>query len=266
MWNWDYTNVDNSFFKQWTPELAYIIGLFIADGHMSNYKRCGKKNVIFSNITSDRDMLVKVAEACGYKNKVLDSKNGMSRIQFAGDFIWQFFTGLGFDNNKTKFVDVPKQIFNRPRLYSHFIRGIFDGDGSVCVRKRRLFVYPDCNIVGHFNTVNFIKNVYGYYNTFGPHSTIHRITYSGANAVRFLNGIYQDSTIHMNRKYKKFLSVKDWETTCRRWTEEEKNFIIDNYRSMYAKDMSEKLNRSSQAISDCAQRMGIKRLHPNGKI
>jgi len=266
MWNWDYTNVDNAFFKKWSPELAYIIGLFVADGHISNYECGGKKNVSFSNQTIDRDMLVKVADVCGYKNKVLDFKCGMSRIQFAGDFIWQFFTDLGFDNNKTRFVDIPKQLLNRQDLYGHFIRGVFDGDGSVCVRKRRIYVYPDCNIVGHFNTINFIKNIYNCYNRFYPFSTIYRVDYSGENAVKFLNVIYKDSTIHMDRKYKKFLSIKNWKTTCRRWTKEEKNFVIKNYIKMHAKDISEKLNRSSQAVSDCANRLGIKRLHSNGKI
>ena len=266
MWNWNYTNVNNKFFKKWTPELAYVIGLFAADGHMSNYAVCGKKCVIFSNMTTDKDMLIKVANVCGYKNKVLDFKCGMSRIQFAGDFIWQFFTDLGFTHNKTKFINVPEQLFIRPYLYEHFIRGVFDGDGSVCVRKRRIHIYPDCNIVGHFNTINFIKNVYDYYSSFGPFSTIYRINYSGKNAVRFLNDIYKDSTIHMDRKYKKFLSVKNWETTCKRWTKEEKDFVVKHYETMYAKDIAKKLNRSSHAVSKCAKKLGIKRLHSNGKI
>lgn len=266
MWNWGYTNVNNAFFKEWTPELAYIIGLFVADGHMSNYTVGGKKNVSFSNQTIDKDMLIKIAGVCGYKNKVLDFKCGMSRIRFAGDFIWQFFTDLGFDNNKTKFVYIPKQIVDRPHLYNHFIRGIFDGDGSVYVKTGGTFLYPACNIVGHSNTINFIKGVYGYYNTFGPHVTIHRIDYSGENAVRFLNDIYKNSTINMDRKYKKFLSVKNWETTCKRWAEEEKDFVVKNYRIMYAKDIAKKLDRSPRAIFDCAKRLGIKRIHPNGKI
>lgn len=266
MWNWDYTNVNNKFFEKWTPELAYVVGLFIADGHMSNYKRSGKKNVIFSNMTPDRDMLIKVAEVCDYKNEVLDFKNGMSRIQFAGDFIWQFFTDLGFNNNKTKFVEIPKQLLIRPHLYNHLIRGIFDGDGSVVVRKRRIFVYPACNVVGHLNTINFIKNTYSYYNTFDTHSSIYRITYDGENAVRFLNDIYKHSTIHMDRKYEKFLSVKEWKTTCRRWTEEEKDFVIKNYVNTYAKDISKKLNRSPRAIIDFANKLGIRRPYSNGKI
>lgn len=42
MWNWNYTNVNNQFFKGWPPELAYIVGLFIADGGISEFD-CARK-------------------------------------------------------------------------------------------------------------------------------------------------------------------------------------------------------------------------------
>lgn len=45
MWNWNYTNVNNDFFKNWSPELAYVIGLFLADGTISDYEKYGKKYV-----------------------------------------------------------------------------------------------------------------------------------------------------------------------------------------------------------------------------
>ncbi len=266
MWNWNYTNVNDEFFKIWSPELSYVVGLFLADGHISNYDKSGKKNVIFSNSTPDRDMLEKVAGICGYKNRVLDFKSGMSRIQFAGDFIWNFFTDLGFDNNKTFTADVPKPILECPELHSHFIRGVFDGDGSVSVRKRRKEIYPCSNVVGTLNIMEFISNKYTFCNTCKPHRSIHRVTYDGGNAVRFLNEIYKDSTIHMDRKYNKFSLVKDWKTTCKRWTAEEKDFVRDNYLITYAKDIAVILNKSPQAVSDCAKRLGIKRQNTNGKI
>lgn len=34
-----YSNVDMKFFNHWTPELIYVIGLFIADGSLSNYDK-----------------------------------------------------------------------------------------------------------------------------------------------------------------------------------------------------------------------------------
>lgn len=266
MWNWDYTNVNNDFFRVWTPELAYIVGLFLADGSISDYEKSGKKKVTFSNVTTDRDMLEKIAHICGYKNKVLDFKIGMSRVQFAGDFIWRFFTDLGFDNNKTYNAKIPAQLLDKPELYSHLIRGMLDGDGSICVRNRRIHIYPDANIVGTQTVVSFVSDIYPFFNTCGPHKAIYRVTYSGENAVKFLNEIYNDSSIHMDRKYNEYLRIKDWKTTCKRWTKEEKDFLKKNYSTMYAKDIEKVLDRSFSGIVTRARKMGLKRQHVNGKI
>jgi len=266
MWNWNYTNVNNDFFKKWSSELAYVVGLFITDGSISNYEKSGKKKVSFSNQTSDKDMLEKVASICGYKNEVIDFKCGMSRVQFAGDFIWRFFTDLGFDNHKTYNAKIPKQLIDKPELYSHLIRGMLDGDGSLVVRSRRKFVYPDVNIVGTQEIVDFVADVYPFFNTYKPHRMIYRVTYSGANAVKFLNKIYKDSTIYMDRKYNEYLKIKNWKTTCKRWTKEEKDFITNNYSTMYARDMEKILDRNFSSIVCCARRLGLKRTHSNGKI
>lgn len=266
MWNWNYTNVNNEFFEEWSPELAYILGLFVSDGSISDYDNYGKKYVSFSNNTKDKDMLEKVAGVIGYKNKVLDLKSGMSRIRPSGNFVWSFFKDLGFDNNKTFNAVVPKEIIIRSELYSHFIRGLFDGDGSISIRQRRIHSYPCSSVVGTKGVVDFVANVFPFYNTCEPHVSIHRVTYDGENSVKFLNALYENSTIHMERKYEKFLKVKDWQTTCKHWTSEEKEFIKDNYESTYAKDIAKILDKSFSSVVGCARRMGLKRRFSNGKI
>lgn len=266
MWNWDYTNINDNFFNTWSPELAYIIGLFIADGHISDYEKSGKRKVTFSNQTIDKDMLEKIAKICGYKNNILDFKSGMSRIQFAGKFIWEFFSGLGFDNHKTHNAKIPERLIDIPKLHPHLIRGLLDGDGSINIKDRKMNIYPEAYIVGTKDVVDFVATVYPFFNTNRPHKSIHRITYSGKNAVEFLNEIYEDSTIHMDRKYHKYIKIKNWESTCKRWTKEEKNFITLNYSTMYAKDMENILERSYSGIVSCARNLGLKRSHPNGKI
>lgn len=266
MWNWNYTNVNNEFFKEWTPELAYVIGFFIADGSLSNYYKSGKKNVVFSNKTEDRDVIEKIANVCGYKNKVLNFKNGMSRIVFAGDFIYNFFVDLGFTNSKTFSVEIPEKLLNLKELHPHLIRGIFDGDGSIQVRKRRIHLYPQCNIVGTEMVIDFIAKVFEFYNSVGPHKSIYRINFNGKNAVKFFNYIYKNSTIHMDRKYKLFEKIKDWKTTCERWSDEDKLFLIENYNSMYAKDISKILNKSFSSVTSCAKRLELNRYYSNGKI
>jgi len=271
MWNWNYTNVNNNFFNKWSPELAYIVGFFLADGSISNYDKCGKYTIRLQ--CNDKDIIEKMANVCGYKNKIMEIKykyknrnNCGYRIAFAGKFIWDFFTKLGFDNNKTHNARVPKQLPNK--FINHFIRGVFDGDGSLCIRNRTTKVYPNINIVGTENIIVFISKCFKNYNNFYKckQSIVWRIDYNGSNARDFLNYMYKDSTIHMDRKYKDYLRVRDWKSSCVRWTKKETSFIRENYTTMYVKDMTKILNRSCSSIVTKAERLGIKRTLPNGKI
>lgn len=266
MWNWDYTNVNNNFFEVWSPELAYIIGLFIADGYISDYENCGKKNVVFSNNVIDIDMIEKIANVVGYKNRILKFKSGMCRIQLSGNFVWKFFKDLGFDNHKTTTSKIPEQLLNAQELHPHLIRGIFDGDGSVSIRNRKMGIYPSVNIVGTYAVIEFVSSVYTFYNSKGPHKNVYRINYEGKNAVQFMNHIYNTSSIHMNRKYDKFLQAKNWKTPCERWSTEDKLFVVENYHKMYAKDISKIIGRTSAAVRSFATSHGLDRLHSNGKI
>jgi len=266
MWNWNYTNVNNEFFKEWSNELAYVIGFFFADGSISNYEKYGKKYVQFA--CNDKDIIQKIADVCGYKNKVLTFKNGLSRISFAGDFIWNFFNSLGFDNNKTYNAKVPVDIIKRQCLHNHFIRGVFDGDGSLCTNKKSGRRYPSVNIIGTENLIRFIAKEAPTFNGFYKckHSIAWRINYNGYKALSFLNYIYGNSNIYMDRKYTKYRHVKNWESSCVRWSKEEIKVITEKYRTTYAKDLSVTLNRSILSIVSKANKLGLKRFYSNGKI
>lgn len=264
MWNWDYTNIDCSFFEKWSPETSYILGFFIADGNISDYYTTGRYGIRLQ--CNDRDVIEKIAYESGYINKTMEIDNRSYRIMFSGKFIWNFFTDLGFDNNKTHNAKIPKEV--PIKFYRHLIRGIFDGDGSVSIKNNQKGIYPYLNVVGSKNVIDFIASVCPFYNTSEESAGCWRIDYNGEKAVKFLDFIYKDATIYMNRKYKIYKKIKQhgYTNKYRRWSQKEINFLVEKYPATYAKDLKKVMDRSWSSIVTKAERLGIKRNCINGKI
>ena len=108
--------------------MAYILGFLFADGNIVETKRGTHFIAIYTN---DRDLLEKICSYVGSNHKISATKSETGicyRLQI-GSIVW--FTDLhilGLIVNKTKRMKLPPL----PQLYiGDFIRGYFDGDGSV---------------------------------------------------------------------------------------------------------------------------------------
>lgn len=132
--------VNQDFFKKWTPEMAYVLGFFAADGYMTINNRGGR----FWNIQiTDKELLERIKEAVHSEHKIgvrtrAGNENTIYRLQIGSKEMCKDLQKLGFNPRKTKSLAIPKV----PRKYfSHFIRGYFDGDGNVWVgflNKKRI--------------------------------------------------------------------------------------------------------------------------------
>ncbi|MGH7241101.1 MAG: LAGLIDADG family homing endonuclease, partial [Candidatus Saccharimonadales bacterium] len=111
---------------EWNPDIAYLSGLIASDGCLSNNGR-------HLNITSnDIEILEYVIDILDLKVKISTKKNGFgglgSYIQFGDVALYDFFLNAGITPSKSKTilkVNVPRE------FYRDFLRGVFDGDGSV---------------------------------------------------------------------------------------------------------------------------------------
>ena len=123
---------------------------------------------------------------------------------------------LGMHKAKSLILEFPKWLDKN--LYSHFIRGYFDGDGSVyCYEKKMNW---NISIVSTKNFCEFVKNIVE--NELGIHVHVkldgrrNDITSDiriGGNrqVLRFLDWIYKDSDLRMERKYIKYQQLLDYE-------------------------------------------------------
>jgi intein-encoded DNA endonuclease-like protein len=126
-----YKKVNKDFFKKWTPEMAYVLGFFAADGYMT----ANKRGAHFWNIhINDLELLKEIKRVIESEHKisVKNRKGGYTgyRIQIGSNEMYEDLYKLGMRQNKTKSLAVPEV----PNKYlCHFLRGYFDGDGHVWV-------------------------------------------------------------------------------------------------------------------------------------
>lgn len=135
-----FKRLNQSFFQSWSPEMAYVLGFFAADGSMIINQR-GAHYLDF-HIT-DKDLLFKIRKAFGSDHKIKKRKQNKKwhasyHLQIGSKQMFHDLKKLGLTPRKSKTLQLPKI----PRKYfADFVRGYFDGDGHVTVctyiRKNR---------------------------------------------------------------------------------------------------------------------------------
>lgn len=130
-----FRDYNRSFFKKWSPEMAYVLGFFASDGTMIHNSR-GACFIEFNS--TDKSIIFGIRKALSSEHKIsarqrknLKWKIGY-RLQIGSKEYYEDLLGLGFTpnkSNKLKYPNVPDKYF------TDFVRGYFDGDGSVYFRK-----------------------------------------------------------------------------------------------------------------------------------
>jgi intein-encoded DNA endonuclease-like protein len=199
--------IENIFDNIDSEEKAYWLGLFAADGYNSK----NKKYVTITAQSSDKHHLFKISKfmfknekdihICDYVRK---EKYKESVIRYHSKYLSQKISDLGFPNKKSLTLKYPECI--PKHLESHFIRGFFDGDGSLIYNKRnkqfsvkftggRAFVASVRNIISQISMTN--GHIYS-------HKNVDSVTFSGnVSVTKILKYLYKDCFIYLDRKFEK---------------------------------------------------------------
>ncbi|MCR4281095.1 MAG: LAGLIDADG family homing endonuclease [Candidatus Kaiserbacteria bacterium] len=123
--------LDQDFFKTWSPEMAYVLGFFAADGTMIANKR-GAHFIEF-HIT-DKHLLFQIRALLGSNHKIATRiehnprhKTGY-RLQIGSKEIFNDLLRLRMTPAKSLTLRLPRI---SKTLQKDFVRGYFDGDGCV---------------------------------------------------------------------------------------------------------------------------------------
>lgn len=236
---------------------SYLFGLILTDGNLYfNTRNRGKVQIELSY--DDKDIIEKIQKHFYYKSYINTRNRDTNFIKNYKSIIWschqqefrEELLKLGIPkNNKSELANVPLVKYNK----NAFWRGVIDGDGSIGITKNNepfislvivseqlaqkylMFLKDEFNIVKIVNR-NKRDNVYN-------------ITVKNEDAINLGNYIYKNSTIYMDRKYKKYSEFKKWKRTKKKinaktWTDEEDNFILNNNVEKSMKT----LNRTESSI------------------
>ncbi|QSO54184.1 hypothetical protein JZ785_10650 [Alicyclobacillus curvatus] len=192
------------FYREITPDFFYYLGLMATDGSLSG------RSVQLG--LTDKDVIDWVVQKLGYLNTVTESpgKKVQHRTRYWVRFhnreaanVLRFY---GVKDRKTYTLRV--NLHDIPiGMYRHFIRGVFDGDGSINTKKHGVeayitsrsseFITQIRDIIN--NALHFGYDVTRVDRTNGTHYFCYRM-YGVPHVGRFGRWIYEGDYYRMSRK------------------------------------------------------------------
>lgn len=212
---------ENFFSEINTEEKAYWLGFLMADGYVSK----SGYQIRLRLALADREHIVKFLNSINSSHnikeviaKLGDNEHTLSQVDINSVVMCNDLSKLGVINGKANNETMPEL---QEDLVRHFIRGYFDGDGSLSYGYRKrirddkeyMNRYCKASILGSSSILSSISNIVNLefdeisMNVFQKgNENIHVISCSDSKAIKFLDWIYKDSAIYLDRKKNKFMN------------------------------------------------------------
>jgi hypothetical protein len=232
--------VNHNFFKVWSHDMAYILGLWWADG-------CIQKNLFtITQSVKDKYILDNIALIME-SNRPIQKRNPRYAFDFkiSSEKIVNDICSIGGKERKSLDIGFPK-IPNK--FLPDFIRGYFDGDGYIGLNKNNRLAIVICSGSDNFMKRLFkviklnIKNINGrlckvdYFRGKNKH-VIYRIEFGHNDTIRFCEYIYHKfGNLKLKRKYDIFIDNNFY-------VKIKKGFVNYEKSKMFAKKMKFKNRR-----------------------
>lgn len=208
------SNVNNyAFEKIETEEQAYWLGFLYADGCVRHYK--SSKDIELTLQEQDYEHLIKFARFVDYKgNIVYREKQKAYRVCFGSAKMHDDLVRLGCVERKSLVLRFPKDDIVPFELQRHFIRGYFDGDGCLSITLRKDYTFR--KTISVLGTRDFLEWMV-FYLPFkvstkcvkkckDNDSDNYYIQLNKNDSAKFLDYIYSDCSVYLDRKYLKYLA------------------------------------------------------------
>ncbi len=215
--------VNESFFKIWSPQMAYVLGLIFADGAVEDVRKSSR--TCYVQLSNNDKSLLNEVKACLSSTHVLSWRNprrlifrGKSfycaksySLQIGNRAMYQDLLDLGVTPRKSltmMFPDVPSEHL------SFFVRGYFDGDGCINLSFPKQAKTPRLQLIFTSGSMRFletlmnrlslalgisIKNIY-------HNERAYRLRYKKWDSMKILDFMYRNlrEAPYMDRKYQAY--------------------------------------------------------------
>lgn len=208
-------SVNSNFFKIWSPDMAYVTGFIAADGNICHSGR----GYVLHIACDDKDIIEKIKLVLSYRGPIHQKLRINGKISYSlricDPTIFHDLDKLGITERKSLTLKPP----TIPRkLVRHFIRGYFDGDGSVSLRTNPIYKSPlnASFYTASIHMAEFLQShllpilgysYRGHVNKYtSGHLNSYYVLHLGHKACTILFAyLYKDTTLFLERKYNKFI-------------------------------------------------------------
>lgn len=207
---------DNYFSKIDSYNKAWLIGFLTADGTI-NKRNNGIK---ISLSSTDREILEKIKEEVKIEKKIFDyiTSNGfaVSTLEWSSAQQKEDLSFYGVVNKKTYLENHLPSFDNNNNYKLAYILGFFDGNGSISVSKENYLRFRLCSYRDEI-----LKDIKSFFEEKYQASVIlckdhskqmYELSVSTKYAKEIFKDMYALSSLHLDRKYQKYLEYKSHET------------------------------------------------------
>lgn len=187
-------------------EKAYWLGFLYADGSIGS-----KEDKIELGLAEqDLKQIEKFRNFIGINNKISYRESTKSyRFSFRSSKCKQDLIKQGCVPKKSLILEFPTSIQVPQELIRHFIRGYFDGDGWFTNTDKCFqvgLIGTEKFIQGFLNTIENINKTNKIFNVHRENGAKRYIFSAYQDVLNFLNYIYSDCNIYLERKYNHYLN------------------------------------------------------------
>lgn len=193
-----------------TENKAYLLGLFTADGCV--YAINHSKAFTIQLKKDDVEMIQYIKNELNAPRKIVtDKRDGSCGISIVNNLFVQHLIKHGVTERKsTRFLpDISEH------LMPHYVRGLFDGDGSIIIRKAHTYgkAMRCCVVIlAHSNIINPLREYLecklnlSHLNLCCDGGEAHSVRYSSRHDfIAVTNFMYKDANLYLKRKHCKYL-------------------------------------------------------------
>lgn len=201
-------NIDSHYFDVIDCEhKAYWLGVITSDGFVNNREvsLCLKKD--------DIGLIKEFKKDLKSEHPIKINKDGNPFITIVCKQLCDSLQSYGLHNRKSWNLNIDKIINNIPSKYEHhFIRGLFDGDGSIKYYKYSYLNKPQFHFgyTGLECVCQYIKDKLNI-----DRKLVHEgnvtytlVTRNKNTIIDIYNYLYKDATIYLSRKHKTFKEIQ----------------------------------------------------------
>ena len=192
-----------------TEEKAYWLGFLYADGNVHHHHESWV--IELSLQESDLNHLKKFASFISYEEAPkYRLKTKAYRVMFGSRIMAEQLISKGCIERKSLILKFPTYDIVPKNLMRHFIRGYFDGDGCITLRHNISKEVPVASLLGTKEflsdlLVEIVKESKVIKKEHDNDSNTYNIRFKTEEGFRFLDYMYKDANIYLQRKYNRYL-------------------------------------------------------------